>query len=360
MAKQCKDFTFNNKRLSNFGNYITVDFDNGDAEKNLGLSREMEMGSTNTYRVEANYYGDKWSDVLQFEIHLMKNPCVYTDQKDMEITKGEIRQIARWLTSPHKPQWIKFEYEDEDEIVKNYKGWFNNIETWVVGGTIYGLRLFVSCTTPFGYTDDLVNEINVETYKNTIVTNDSDELESFCYPKVTIEPKYNTEVYMCNLSDCEVLENGTLTLSSSTYFETLLDVVENYAFLNGYKLRYAGNLEDTVVALCNDTVVQFYLTDKYNNETKCSAFYLEDTKQYWILVGGFMFMEVKKNLNVYMDCQRLIITDLIGRMVTYDDLGISDVDNMYWLRLKSGYNTILLYGNAKFTITHRESRKVGE
>lgn len=360
MAKQCKDFTFNNKRLSNFGNYITVDFDNGDAEKNLGLSREMEMGSTNTYRVEANYYGDKWSDVLQFEIHLMKNPCVYTDQKDMEITKGEIRQITRWLTSPHKPQWIKFEYEDEDEIVKNYKGWFNNIETWVVGGTVYGLRIFVSCTTPFGYTDDLVNEINVETYKNTIVTNDSDELESFCYPKVTIEPKDNTEVYMCNLSDCEVLENGTLTLSSSTYFETLLDVVENYTFLNGYKLRYAGNLEDTVVALCNDTAVQFYLIDKYNNETKCSAFYLEDTKQYWILVGGFMFMEVKKNLNVYMDCQRLLLTDSIGRMVTYDELGVSDVDNMYWLRLKNGHNTLLLYGNAKFTITHRESRKVGE
>lgn len=361
MSKQCKDFTFANKKLSSFGNFITVDFNGGDSEVILGLQREMEQGSTNTYRVEANYYGDRWSDVLQFEIHLMKNPCVYNNQDELKFTKNEIRQITRWLTSPHKPQWIKFEYkEDVDNDVTNYKCWFSNIETWVVGENVYGLKLFVSCTTPFGYTDDIESTYTIGSYSNVIVENNSDELESYCYPKVIIEPKANTGIYICNLSDCEVLDVGKLNLTSSTYFESLLDVIENYAILHGYSLRYAGGLEDTVIALCDNTAVQFYLTDKFNNETKCSSFFLSDTGNYWILVGGFMFMEASRDLNIYMDCQRLLITDSIGRMVTYDDLGISDVDNMYWLRLKNGYNTLLLYGNAKFTIIHKESRKVGE
>ncbi len=362
MAKQCKNFTFANKALSSLGNFITVDFDGGDAEVILGMSREMETGSTNTYRVEANYYGDKWSDVLQFEIHLMKDPCLHSSQKDMEFSKAEIRQFTRWLTSPHYPQWIHFEYREDDiNEVKNYKGWFNNIEAWTVGGIVYGLKLFVSCTTPFGYTDDISEgHMLYGDYRNIIVTNDSDELESYTYPKVEIVPNGNTGIFMCNLSDCEVLENGRLMLTSSTYFESLCDKIEDYAMLQGCDLIYAGNLENTVVALCDDTAVQFYLVDKYGVETKCSAFYLEDTRQYWIIVGGFMFLEAKRDLSIYIDCQRLLITDSIGRMVTYDDLGISDVDNMYWLRLANGDNTIILYGDAHFTISHKESRKVGE
>lgn len=362
MAKQCKDFTFNGKKLSSFGNFVTVDFDGGDSEVMLGMSREMEMGSTNTYRVEANYYGDKWSDVLQFEIHIIKSPCLYSDQTEMRFSKEEIRQITRWLTSPHYPQWIKFEYKvDDNNPVVNYKGWFSNIETWVVGGHVYGLRLFVSCTTPFGYTDDIVHShLDITTYKNVIVSNDSDELESYCYPQITIEPKSNTGVYICNLSDCEILKSGTLSVTNGA-FNSLLDTIESYAKSEGYELIYAGVSDDnTVVALCDDTAVQFYLKDKYNNETKCSAFYLNDSKNYWIVTGGFMFLEAQRDLNIYIDCQRLLITDRIGRMVTYDELGIADVDNMYWLRLINGSNTLLLYGQANFTITHRESRKVGE
>ena len=358
MAKQCKDFTFNGRKLSSFGNFITVDFDGGDSEIMLAMERDMEMGSTNTYRVEANYYGDKWSDVLSFEIHIIKNPCIYSSQDEMKFSKEEIRQITRWLTSPRYPQWIKFEHLDGDNNdVVNYKGWFNNIETFASGGSVYGLRLYISCTTPFGYTDDVVKYENVTTYKNTLIENDSDELDSYCYPKITIEPQDNTGVYICNLSDCEILENKTL---GSASINLLLDAVENYASTNNYELRYAGGIEDTAVALCGDTAVQFYLIDKYHNETKCSAFYLTDSRQYWIVVSGFMYLETKRDLDVYIDCQKLIITDSIGRMVTYDDLGVSDVDNMYWLRLVNGANTLVLFGNANFTITHRESRKVGE
>ena len=66
------------------------------------------------------------------------------------------------------------------------------------------------------------------------------------------------------------------------------------------------------------------------------------------------------NLDVTIDTQKMLITDSIDRMVTYDKLGIKDVDQMYWLRFINGNNTLLLYGDYDLTIKFSESRKVGE
>ena len=73
-----------------------------------------------------------------------------------------------------------------------------------------------------------------------------------------------------------------------------------------------------------------------------------------------MRMSVTKGLKVYLDCQKLTINDELGRMVTYDKLGITDVAYMYWLQLLNGNNSLLFYGNCDFKVKHIESRKVGE
>lgn len=362
MAKQFKDFTFTGKQFSSLcTKYISVDFeDNSDIP--LAMERNMEIGETNLSRVEPNYFGDTWTDVLPIELNIVKDPSQYDyNQKELVITKGEIREITRWLTSPHYPEWIEFEYDhDNVDEAKYYRGWFNNVETWVVGSEVYGLKLSFKCTTPFGYTDDIVNTQTVTKYSNILVTNDSDELDSYCYPTIEIKPNSNGQIYICNLSDCKILKNGILTLTESTYFQSMLTLIEEFATLNGYTVKYTGKGAFNIVALCNDTAVQFYLIDRYNNEIKCTAFYMDDTKEYRIIEDGFMFMDVYTDLNVYIDCQKLIINDSLGRIITYDKLGITDVDHIYWLRLINGHNSLLLYGNAKFTITHKESRKVGE
>ena len=73
-----------------------------------------------------------------------------------------------------------------------------------------------------------------------------------------------------------------------------------------------------------------------------------------------MYMKVYKDLDVVIDCKNMTIEDSIGRMVTYDKLGISDIGYMYWLRLMNGNNSIMFHGNCEFTIEHIEARKVGE
>lgn len=360
MAKQFKDFTYCNKKLSDVIDFIPVDFDN-DSGISLAMGRDMEKGETNRYRIEPNYYGDSWSDPLRFELHIIKNICTYPSQKDAVFSQEEIRKITRWITSIHMPQWIYFEYEETDNNnVTNYFGWFNDIETFVIGGEILGLKLCFSCTTPFAYTDKITDIKSVNTYDYMLVINNSDELENYCYPQIQIHPHSDGQIYLCNLSDCRLLDNGILELSQNTYFDSMLDIIDNYALLNGYTVKYTGTGTFNIIPLCNNTAIQFYLIDKYDNEIKCTAFYMEDTKEYRIIENGFMFLDAKENLDIFIDCQKLLITDSIGRMISYDELGVSDVDFIYWLRLINGSNSILLYGNADFTITHRESRKVGE
>ena len=365
MAKEnFLDFTFSGKKLSGLSTkYIPVQFDEN-SDIALGLERDMEAGESTRYRIEPNYFYDKWSDGLPLEIHLVKDPCTYSTQSEKEITKSEIRELTSWLTSSHFPKWLKFEYDINDENdATRYMGWFNNIEPFVVGGMVYGLKLYFKCTTPFAYTNDITNEITVSNYKNLTVKNNSDELFSYCYPTIQIYPNANGEIFLCNLSDATIYAEGTLTAGSTGYFNSLLDVVDNYAKLNGYTVEYvapSGSAQN-IIPLCNNTAVQFYLVDTYGNKIKCTAFYINDsTKKYRIIENGFVHFTVYKNLQVYIDTQKLTINDELGRMITYDKLGVNDVDHMYWLRLLNGDNTLLLSGNCKFTIIHIESRKVGE
>ena len=360
MAKQFKDFSFCGKKFSGLSTkYISVDFDNN-SDINLAMERDMTVGETNRYKTEANYFYDSWTGVLEFDLHIMKDHCTYNSQESLEITKAEIREITRWLTSTHFPEWIRFEYDDDNEV-KRYCGWFSNIETFTAYGTVYGLKLHFKCTTPFGYTDEKSYSVtSSKSYKSLLVTNDSDELNCYCYPQLTISPKNTNEIFICNQSDMKVLKQGTLS-SSNSYFDALLDAVEDYAKSNGYTVEYTGTGAQNIVALCDSTAVQFYLVDAYGDDVKCTAYYKNDSaKQYQIIQGGFMYLSLNANLDVTIDTRKMLITDSIDRMVTYDKLGIKDVDQMYWLRFINGNNTLLLYGDYDLTIKFSESRKVGE
>lgn len=366
MAKIFKDFTFCDKKLSDLSvKYMAVDFD-GNNEIGLSLAKDFVTGDQNRYRIEPNYFYDTYSETLEFELDLVKDTCYYNNQSEMEITKSEIREITRWLTSAHFPEWIKFEYEEnstEDPDIEYY-GVFSNIETFVAYGTVYGLKLTFKCTTPFGYTSEKFVSKTVTSNDTISITNDSDELFTPLLPRIEIYPHSNCDIAICNTSDCTLLDSGTLTKSDeeNSYFESLYNKILEYAKLKGYTTKFVGKGAKNIIPLCNETAVQFRLVDKYSNETKCTAYYLDNGKKktYYIVEGGFMYFQAYRDLNIYVDCQRLTIVDKIDRMFTYDKLNINDVDNMYWLKFLNGTNSLLLTGDADFVFKWRESRKVGE
>lgn len=59
-----------------------------------------------------------------------------------------------------------------------------------------------------------------------------------------------------------------------------------------------------------------------------------------------------------IDCRRAMIYNEFG-LISFDDMGLSDVDYIYWPRLFNGKNTFYITGAATVTFEWREPRKVG-
>lgn len=61
---------------------------------------------------------------------------------------------------------------------------------------------------------------------------------------------------------------------------------------------------------------------------------------------------------VTIDCAKSRIYDSVG-LLSFEDLGVSDIDYLYWLKLYHGTNSLVVIGNATITFEYREPRKVG-
>lgn len=75
--------------------------------------------------------------------------------------------------------------------------------------------------------------------------------------------------------------------------------------------------------------------------------------------NGTMKINALKNDDFYIDCQKLKIYDITKSIVSLEDLGVEDVDDIYWPRLAYGENIFEFTGDAVFEISYREPRKVG-
>ena len=89
--------------------------------------------------------------------------------------------------------------------------------------------------------DSLVTSVSCTTYKNILIANNSDELNSYVYPSIDIIPKANGEIYICNMSDATINQTGTLSSSNTNYQSQLASLVNTYACLL-YTSQLAANV----------------------------------------------------------------------------------------------------------------------
>lgn len=365
MAKICKDFTYDGKKISDLSaKYIFADFDDS-SETSLSLSRSNISGETNLIRREANDIGTTWDNTLEFEFDIAKDPCLYATQEEREITKADIREITRWLTSVSLNKWLDVEAELENDEATRFLGKFSDIQTWVQYGTIFGLKLLFRCSSQFGFTNDMSTSITVGNGCSSItIDNDDDELDKYVYPTMKIEPNKTGQIFFCNMSDTYIFEKGGIdeSLSELEKVDYLMGKIGDYGNTHGYKVDFLKEKldDEKILVICDKTAIPFKYIDSDNNEEKCIAYIDNNMSSYHIVHGAFMYLNVYKSLTTFIDCERQKLYDDTGRMIRYDDIGISDEDYIYFLRYLNGENKIVMYGNdCKFTFTHREARKTG-
>lgn len=69
-------------------------------------------------------------------------------------------------------------------------------------------------------------------------------------------------------------------------------------------------------------------------------------------------ISVLQNNTITIDCEKFKISDVAGIVDLYD-LGIRDVDYIYWIRLLNGSNVFSVIGDADITFKYRECYKLG-
>lgn len=354
MLYNCTDFIYNNQSLSSF-KFKVVSFENS-SELPLGLERTVEKSQKNRFRLDSNIYSVIYSNDLEFKISIMKDPCTFIDADDQKITEMELRTITKWLTSTSVPKWLEKKNGTEIDDIR-YNGIFTNIEPFFLG-ELYGLTLTFSCTSSFGYTHDKVTEKQLAGITNFMINNNSDLLESYCYPTILLSPTANTDFFLINLSDTEIKDQGNLG-GEPDKMTALQNKIKQFGTNRGLKIRFETEKDGQITTYCNNRVIGFYAVDSNNKEVKMMAYY-NNANSYYIHQGGYICFKLYSHLDVQIKNKESKIYDSLNRPILFSKLGIRDVDYLYWLRLKPGYNSIMcIADNCKIKVIHIEARKVG-
>lgn len=197
MAVFGKYFEFNGKSSEDFDLTI-VSFDVLNSIS-MGLERNVNIGEMNFFRQRPNHFGATYTNPLQFDVTVVKNP----DTSDRKFfTRSEIGQINAWLTSPRFPKLFHMtDYDDateSDEYV-DYFVTIQNVESTFIQEVI-GLKFTLTCDSPFGYSEEK-EEILSTSGKKYSIFNETDDLESYIYPVIEVTPKDKNDITITNITD---------------------------------------------------------------------------------------------------------------------------------------------------------------
>lgn len=253
---------------------------------------------------------------------------MYTDINEAAFTEDEINTIMAWLTSPDYPMLFHMYDYDLDENKNpvyinrkyDYFGLFSNVELQVIDDVVIGLDMTFTTNAPFAWTHEQHVLINTTT---------------------SLTPGEVTQSFVINTPENyrEIYPTIKITGISTNEFD--------YDPETG---TYTGS------ASSRETI-----TIKNNNDISTSYDY------------GHQIIQVPREITIkvphapiYIDSSKGRIYDIVStvsggvnRILSFDDLGLTDVSYIYWPRIFNGANSWTITGNCEVDITYREPRKVG-
>jgi hypothetical protein len=308
-------FEFNGHTSDEYGLIVTRI-----EENDTLVNRSLQLGEKNKYRPKENQFGTLYSDNYSFKMGVMRNPCR---------NKNVVPELKNGI--------LKYD--------PTYTPYLDN-----------GIIKF-----PMNYTADIKNGIIIPNDSDYLTSNNIRIINAWLtspqYPKLL---KFIGDDYFS-----EEIE----------FFATITEVSTEHASLP-YELTYTVTCDSqwgyTPLILCKITSSST-LTREYSiqNNSDCWEDYVYPTikvspKSHGIITiknktdnDRTMKINALKSDDFYIDCRNLKIYDITKSIVSFEDLGIEDIDNIYWPRLAYGENIFEFTGDATFEISYREPRKVG-
>ena len=308
-------FEFNGHTSDEYGLIVTRI-----EENDTLVNRSLQLGEKNKYRPKENQFGTLYGDNYSFKMGVMRNPC--RNKNVVPELKNEI---------------LKYD--------STYTPYLDN-----------GILKF-----SMNYTADIKNGI--------IIPNDSDYLTS---NNIRIINAWLTSPQYPRL--LKFIGDDYFS-EEIEFFATITEVSTEHASLP-YELTYTVTCDSqwgyTPLILCK-TTSSSTLPREYSiqNNSDCWEDYVYPTikvspKSHGIITiknktdnDRTMKINALKSDDFYIDCRNLKIYDITNSIVSFEDLGIENIDDIYWPRLAYGENIFEFTGDATFEISYREPRKVG-
>lgn len=308
-------FEFNGHTSDEYGLIVTRI-----EENDTLVNRSLQLGEKNKYRPKENQFGTLYGDNYSFKMGVMRNPCR---------NKNVVPELKNGI--------LKYD--------STYTPYLDN-----------GILKF-----SMNYTADIKNGI--------IIPNDSDYLTSNNIRIINAwltSPQYPR---LLKFIGDDYFSEGI------EFFATITEVSTEHASLP-YELTYTVTCDSqwgyTPLILCK-TTSSSTLPREYSiqNNSDCWEDYVYPTikvspKSHGIITiknktdnDRTMKINALKSDDFYIDCRNLKIYDITNSIVSFEDLGIENIDDIYWPRLAYGENIFEFTGDATFEISYREPRKVG-
>lgn len=395
-----KYFTYDNEASTDYGLMIGgFEIDN---DIPFAMNRELLKGSLNRYRNRVNHMGTQWSDVLEFTISFIKDTCQNTTQSSMVFTEDEVNDINAWLTSPDYPILFHmydfdFERDSSDNLLLIDNS--SDSKTFDLNVDAPGYKLI-----SYGVEDGIINYIQVEereggtkiapipqlTFYNGYISfsaEDNDFIKNIAsisvdgvtYSKVKARDWLSTYgVGQSYRNSYMILINKSLVLNQKYDYFGLFSNVEAQV-LDGEVVGFTATFTtDSPFAWTQEITQTFNCSDgdtitfDVNSAEKYREVYPVITIKP-PRVEGEVSTEIKLKNNTdekeltlqlrpadttVIDCRHCKISHH-SETISFEDLGITDVDYIYWPRLYNGTNSFTVTGDCELTFTYREPRKVG-
>lgn len=287
-------FEFNGHTSDEYGLIVTRI-----EENDTLVNRSLQLGEKNKYRPKENQFGTLYGDNYSFKMGVMRNPCR---------NKNVVPELKNGI--------LKYD--------STYTPYLDN-----------GILKF-----SMNYTADIKNGI--------IIPNDSDYLTS---NNIRIINAWLTSPQYPRL--LKFIGDDYFS-EEIEFFATITEVSTEHASLP-YELTYTVTCDSqwgyTPLILCK-TTSSSTLPREYSiqNNSDCWEDYVYPTikvspKSHGIITiknktdnDRTMKINALKSDDFYIDCRNLKIYDITNSIVSFEDLGIENIDDIYWPRLAYGEN----------------------
>lgn len=158
----------------------TFEPDSGETDSYLSMDPVYTDSFDGTIRTD---YGAKYNDVARPSVTF-----VYPDGEDVQPFK--VRSVLKWLTGSKQSAWLNI-YNIDGEPVCSYLGRFTDVKLQKMDARVVGIRAEFTANSPWAYSDTKTVSMKINGTTEFKIDNNSDDLDSCVYPKVTFKNNQN-------------------------------------------------------------------------------------------------------------------------------------------------------------------------